>query len=169
MIGGGARFLGSSVSSQLTANIEVSIDAAYLVQLDKKGTEKNKGTIALGLRPSFAWDPTSDVYRVTAFSRYYYNLERVSPFAEVDLGYRRQNNFSPSSGELSSYTVSFVPGVKLGGAFYISSHVTFDAYLFYDNFSSTNYILEPSEISSKSIEHAFGLGLGFQIFLQCKK
>lgn len=169
MIGGAARFLGSSVSSQITANIEISANAAYLFQLDKKGTEKNKGTVALGIQPSFAWDPLSDVYRVMVFSRYYYNFERVSPFVEVDLGFRRQNNFSPSSGELSSYVVSFVPGVKLGGAFYVSSHVTFDAFLFYDNFSSTNYILEPTEITSKSIEHAFGLGLGFQIFLQCKK
>lgn len=169
MIGGAARFLGSSVSSQLTANIEMSVDAALLFQLDKKGTEKNKGTVSLGIRPSFAWDPLSDLYRATLFFRYYYNLERVSPFTEVDLGYRRQNNFSPSSGELSSYTVSFVPGIKLGGAFYVSTHVTFDAFLFYDNFNSTNYILQPSETTSKSVEHAFGLGLGFQIFLQCKK
>jgi hypothetical protein len=169
MIGGGARFLGSTVAGQLTANIEISANAAYLFQLDKNEEGRNKGTIALGLQPSFAWGPLSDVYRVMVFSRYYYNFERVSPFIEVDLGYRRQNNFSPSSGELTSYKASFVPGGKLGGAFYISSHVTFDAYLFYDNFNSTNYILEPSEVTNKSIEHAFGLGLGFQIFLQCKK
>jgi hypothetical protein len=169
MIGGGARFLGSSVSNQLTANVEISASAAYLFQLDRNEAKKNKGTIALGLQPSFAWDPLSDVYKVTVFSRYYYNFERVSPFIEADLGYRLQNNFSPSSGELTAYVESFVPGVKLGGAFYISPHVTFDAYLFYDNFNSTNHILEPSEVTNKSVEHAFGLGLGFQIFLQCKK
>jgi len=85
MIGGAARFLGFSVSSQLTANIEMSVDAALLFQLDKKGTEKNKGTVSLGIRPSFAWDPLSDLYRATLFFRYYYNLERVSPLLRPPL------------------------------------------------------------------------------------
>lgn len=168
MIGGGAQFLGSTVAGQLTANIEISANAAYLFQLDKKGTENNKGTIALGLQPSFSWDPSSDYYSAMVFSRYYYNFERVSPFIEVDLGLARKNIFSTSSGELSSYEESFVPGGKLGGAFYVSPHVTFDAFLFYNAFYTTVNAIE-SQNSSQNFNYNFGLGLGFQIFLQCKK
>ena len=168
MIGGGARFFATSLAGEVTANAEISANVAYLFQLDGKGTKKNKGTIALGLQPSFSWDPLNDHYKAVVFARYYYNFERVSPFVEANIGYNLVNTCEDVNGELFAYTESLVLGAKAGSAFYISQHVTFDAYFFYDNFESTTHIQNPEQVSSNT-QYTFGLGLGFQIFLQCKK
>lgn len=167
MLGGGARLFATGFSGEYTANVEFSANAAYLIQFNSK-EDKNNGTLALGLRPSFEWDPVSETYSGVGFARYYYNFERVSPFVEFNMGYSFRNVYSTSSGALAQYEESFVLGGKIGSAFYISNHVTFDTFLFYDSFDTVIH-LQDSGVSGTNQQFAIGLGLGFQIFLQCKK
>ena len=91
MIGGDARFFATNLAGETSANAEVSVDAAYLFQF--KNETKSLGTLALGLRPSFSWDPLNDKYKGVVFARYYYNFEHVSPFVEANIGYGLVNTF----------------------------------------------------------------------------
>jgi hypothetical protein len=164
MLGGGARFSQETISGQNSYQAEISVDAAYLLQFGSP--DKSAGTLALGIRPSFSWDPTEAVYKGVVFARYYYNFKTVSPFVEINTGYRYKSSFDAINGEEFSYTESFVLGFKAGGAFYIAPHVTFDTFFFYDDLQSTIHFNDNLFPSSKTSDQSLGLGIGFQIFLQ---
>ena len=167
MLGGGALFSQITIAGASTYQAEITANAAYLFHF---GEYAKKGSLAAGLRPSFAWNPTESVYQFVFFGRYYYHFKTVSPFAEFNLGYRHKNTFDAVNQETFAITESFVWGAKLGAAFKLARNVTFDTFFFYDNLNSvTHFLTDPPIPSSKNKDRSLGLGLGFQIFLSCKK
>ncbi len=167
MLGGGALFSQITIAGASTYQAELSFDAAYLFHF---GESAKNGSLATGLRPSITWFPGEAAYKGVAFTRYYYHFKTVSPFAEINMGYRYISTFQPTTFEKTAVKESFVTGSKLGVAFLLGRNVTFDTFFFYENRNSTVHVLSvPNIPSSKSKDHSLGLGIGFQIFLSWKK
>ena len=167
MLGGGAKFSQINVAGANTFQAEISLDAAYLIHF---GEEVGKfGSLAVGLRPSYSWEPGKSRFKTVVFTRYYYHFKTVSPFAEINLGYRLESTFQPTTNEKTSYSEAFATGAKLGAAFKLGRNVTFDTFFFLDHFNSTVHFIDTPIPSSHNKERTLGLGLQFHIFLLCKK
>ena len=156
MLGGAAKIWQHTVAEVSQYNAEISIDFGYL-------WHKN---LVSGVRPSYSWSFSDEIFQGVFFTRYYYPLKTFSPFIEANVGYSYRNIFSVIDMETFSVSESTLFGGKVGGAFFVAPKVTFDVFFFYDAFWSTIHNKSDLDFpSTKLKENSLGLGFGFQIFL----
>ena len=156
LLGGSARFWQYNRSGESLYQIAASGDAGFF-------WHKN---FVSGLRPTLSLTYSNRDFNTVIFTRYYHHFKTVSPYIEVNGGYGVLDFYRATNGELLSRTESGLIGARLGGAFWVTPRVSFDAFIYSTVLNSTVHNVQGSVGGSyQTRESINGLGIGFQILL----
>ena len=135
----------------LVDNFALGLDFSYTSLSYKDGTDDDKSSIS-----TFGAGP---------FIRYYFPVEKVSPFVEGDLIFgSSKSKWEPSGGETNeSKTGLFAWGAGLGVAFPLGDVAALDLLVGYNSYSQKDK--EDNENNNRTVMGTFGVKFGFLIFL----
>ncbi|MDX5326093.1 MAG: hypothetical protein LPK80_07505 [Bacteroidota bacterium] len=154
LVGGNGRFYQSRASGIGKNAIEVDLNVGYFIF----------NNFSVGIMGGYGFvQGLEEKYNGQLFLRYYVPItEMIAPYAQANGGYRLRINQGINNNEVKFYGP--MAGGRIGTAFFLSRHVSFDAFFYLDYTSETNRFADGIE-SEPIATYDYGLGIGFQIFL----